>query len=96
MIELSERERMLRRLASYDFAVTELHIYLDTHPDDTSAAETLRSFESKSDQMRSEFESKFGPLSPMNESGNRWAWISDPWPWDNKMQVYGDQLIQEG
>lgn len=81
---MSERERMLQKLSSYDFAVTELHIYLDTHPDDTSAADALASYKDKSAVLRREFEEKFGPLSPMNESGNRWAWISDPWPWDNQ------------
>ena len=30
------------------------------------------------------FEEKYGPLSPSDENGNRWAWISDPWPWDNQ------------
>lgn len=81
---MSERERLMRRLSSYDFAVTELHIYLDTHPDDESAAAALRDYESKSSALRSEYEEKFGPLTPMNENGNQWAWISDPWPWNNE------------
>ncbi len=76
-----ERERLLRRLSSYDFAVTELHIYLDTHPDDTSASKALADYENKGRQLREEYEEKFGPLTPM-ETGNRWAWIADPWPWD--------------
>lgn len=79
---MSERERLLKRLSSYDFAIVEMHIYLDTHPNDESAADALRVYEEKSSALRSEYEAKFGPLSPMNENGNRWAWISDPWPWD--------------
>lgn len=81
---MTERERMLRHLSSYDFAVTELHIYLDTHPDDVSAAKALNTYEEKSDKLRKEYETKFGPLTSMNETGNRWAWISDPWPWDRQ------------
>ncbi len=81
---MTERERMLRRLSSYDFAVTELHIYLDTHPDDAAAAKTLADYEQKSDSLARDFQEKFGPLTPMNETGNRWAWISDPWPWDTQ------------
>lgn len=29
---MTERERLMKRISSYDFAVIELHIYLDTHP----------------------------------------------------------------
>lgn len=81
---MTERERTLRRLSSYDFAVNELHIYLDTHPDDRSAAEALAFYERKSDEWRKVYENKFGPLTSMNEQGNRWAWIADPWPWDKQ------------
>ena len=76
---MNERERLLRRLSSYDFAVTELHIYLDTHPDDVNAAKALADYENKSCKLREEFEEKFGPLTPTNETGNRWAWIADTW-----------------
>ena len=81
---MTERERLLKRLSSYDFAVTDLHIYLDTHPDDTEAAKVLSQYENKSSKLRAEFEEKFGPLSSDNESGNRWAWICDPWPWNTQ------------
>lgn len=79
---MTERTRLLKRLASFDFATAELHIYLDTHPDDVSASDALRYYEAQGDKLRREYEAKFGPLSPNDEHGNRWAWISDPWPWD--------------
>lgn len=81
---MTERSRLLKRLASFDFAATELHIYLDTHPDDVSAADALRYYETEGRKLRQTFEEKFGPLSSNNESGNRWAWIADPWPWDTQ------------
>ena len=79
---MNERERMLRQLSAYDFAITELHIYLDTHPDDVSAERALKGYEEKSEKLRNEYEEKFGPLTSINETGNRWAWIADPWPWN--------------
>lgn len=81
---MTEREMMLKKLSSYDFAATELHIYLDTHPDDNSAADAFRYYEVQSKKLRQEFEKQYGPLSPGNKNGNRWAWIADPWPWDNQ------------
>lgn len=80
---MTERERMLRKLSSIEFAVHELHIYLDTHPDDQAAGEALNKYEKQASQLREEFEAKFGPLTP-GDDGNRWAWIADPWPWNNQ------------
>ncbi len=79
---MTERERILRMLSSYDFAVNDLHIYLDTHPDDSKAAKALNKYRQESDKLRTQYEEKFGPLTTSDENGNRWSWISDPWPWD--------------
>ena len=49
---MTERERLLKRLASFDFAAAELHIYLDTHPDDTSAAKALERYEAAGSRLR--------------------------------------------
>ena len=79
---MTEREILLRRISSYDFAVTDIHIYLDTHPDDKNASKMLKEYEKKSCALRDEYEKKFGPLMTSGEGGNRYAWISDPWPWN--------------
>lgn len=79
---MSERERLMKHLSSYDFAVIELHIYLDTHPHDKAAAAKLAEYEKKAAELRSEYEKKFGPITSTDITANRWAWISDPWPWN--------------
>lgn len=79
---MTERQMLLKKLSSYDFAAHELHMYLDTHPDDTSAEKAMNLYENKSAELREEYESKFGPLSADAADGCCWAWISDPWPWD--------------
>lgn len=78
---MTERERLLRRLSSVQFAAHELHMYLDTHPDDRAAGAALNEYEQQAAALRDEFEKKFGPLTPGSD-GNRWAWIADPWPWN--------------
>ena len=27
---------------------------------------------------------KFGPLGETTQDTSRWAWISDPWPWEKE------------
>lgn len=79
---MTDRDRLLERIAACDFAIVELHLFLDTHPNDNAAATKLDEYVIKSNELRREFESKFGPLNAMDKDSNRWAWISNPWPWD--------------
>lgn len=79
---MSEREKLMKKIAMYDFAALELHIFLDTHPNDTAAANKLDEYTIKSNELKKEYESKFGPIDSSGQDANRWAWISNPWPWD--------------
>lgn len=81
---MSDRERLLRRIAAYDFAIVELQIFLDTHPTNTEAIKSLDEYLKKSDILRTQFEEKFGPIQSSNIEKNRLAWISNPWPWDKE------------
>lgn len=78
---MTERERLLRRIATCDFAVVELHIYLDTHPNDQAAMAKLDEYLAKSNALRNEFIQNFGAIRASDT--NAWDWISNPWPWDN-------------
>ena len=80
---MTERNKMLRQLSSVEFVAHELHVYLDTHPNDTSAASAVNKYDEQAASLRREFERKFGPLT-VGDDGNRWAWIADPWPWNNE------------
>ena len=80
---MTEREILMRKIAAADFSIVELHLFLDTHPNDKNAAAKLDEFKMKSDTLRAEYEEKFGPIQSNNMDANRWAWIANPWPWDN-------------
>lgn len=79
---MSEQERMLRRIYAYSFAMWELHIYLDTHPNDCQAAAKHEEYKKALDEMTAQYEAAYGPLHQTPRDASRWAWISDPWPWD--------------
>lgn len=84
---MTEREICLKKLATYSFAAFDLHLYLDTHPNDEKTAKKLREYLDKADEVRKEFEAKFGPLQTSQEDANRWAWIAGPWPWEAKEEA---------
>ncbi|HIR03141.1 MAG: spore coat protein CotJB [Acutalibacteraceae bacterium] len=79
---MTEREMLMRKIAANDFAVVDLHLYLDTHPNNKQIAQKLDEYAAKSNMLKKEYEERFGPITPGEQGGNRWAWIANPWPWD--------------
>ena len=43
-------------------------------------------YKNEANKMKTEYESKYGPLLLNSESTNTypWAWNKCPWPWENK------------
>ncbi len=61
------------------FAMWDLHLYLDTHPDDEEKLCLLNSYKEKYESMLPEYESQFGPLS--HAMGSGCSWVNTPFPW---------------
>lgn len=79
---MSDQERLLRRIYAYQFAMWELHIYLDTHPNDCQAAAKHDEYKKAADELTAQYEAAYGPIHETPRDASRWAWVSDPWPWD--------------
>ena len=80
---MCDRERLLRRLSAAQFSMWELHMYLDTHPNDRTALEKQERYREKYQVLLDEFQSKYGPVKASSiEGSNRWTWTCNPWPWD--------------
>lgn len=79
---MTDRDTLLQKLSALQFAAWELHLYLDTHPDDCDALELNEKYGAKSKELTEVFESKYGPLKAMSGSGE--MWLKNPWPWDLK------------
>ncbi len=73
----------LTELMALDFAIDELALYLDTHPNDEEALALFHSYIRLSQQGRSKFEALYGPLDKkyISEDG-KYTWINNPWPWE--------------
>ena len=79
---MSERQDVMQKIATYDFAAVELNLYLDTHPQDRTALKKLSDYEAMSRELREEYEEKYGPIIFRDTPENRMKWIKNPWPWD--------------
>ena len=72
----------LCELMALDFVIRELNLYLDTHPDDREAFETLQ----KCIRMRAEghkrYTEQYGPVTVSDlVCADVYDWLDAPWPW---------------
>ncbi len=65
-----------------DFYIIDMHLYLNTHPDDREALMIYNDCVTQVKELREEYTRQFGMLL-MNNSISRqpWQWIENPWPW---------------
>ncbi len=78
------RADLLNRVSIVSFAVNELNLYLNTHPQDTNALDMFNEVSQKRLALLEEYAKKYGPLIVDYADGNckeGWNWIQMPWPW---------------
>ena len=77
--------RRLLNLQQIDFALVELTLYLDTHPNDPDALSQFNQLSEERKEVAEIFESAYGPLLQYGHSSNpspdKWEWSESPWPW---------------
>lgn len=77
---MNEKNTCLKKLSAAEFALWELHLYLDTHPADLQVLALYRKMQSKYMLLRHEYVDRFGPLTALEGEGVEW--LKDPWPWE--------------
>jgi len=75
--------QMLKQINILDFTITDLCLYLDTHPYDRKALEYFTHYNRILSQLKSDFSRMYYPLS-LNyvDSEKEWSWGSAPLPWE--------------
>lgn len=76
------QNNLTHQLMAIRFSMWDLHLYLDSHPCDSTAAELLEKYKKRYAEMLEKYECKYGPLSPATGFGA--SWTKAPWPWDNR------------
>ena len=80
----SDREAKLFTLMQYDFAINDLNLYLDTHPNNEEALSTLELLIEEQKKAKAEYVNNYGSLDITDVSGNTFDWIKDPWSWEKE------------
>ena len=75
------RQEMIDQIKSLDFAIIELGLYLDTHPDDQKAICMHREYTKQAKDLKDKYQKMYGPLTIFYPC-NKWRWLEEPWPWE--------------
>lgn len=75
------RKELINKIKCYQFAVIELALYLDTHPEDEKALCLHKKYCKELKELQDKYQKVYGPLT-INYPCNKWRWIEEPWPWE--------------
>ena len=76
-------EGPLAEVMALCFVSHELQLYLDTHPEDAEAFDTLRRMLKLTAEAKRRYTARYGPLCPADlAESERFDWLENPWPWN--------------
>ncbi len=82
---MESKEQLLKDIGIVSFTLTELSLYLDTHPQDCGAMEYFNHYNKIRQQMVKDFSQKYYPLNLDNvECSREWKWGDAPLPWEGE------------
>ena len=83
---MDEKEALRYQIMQYKFALMDLNLYLDMHPNDVTMASLYQKYLEIEKQMCTNYENLYGPLTVDSEivANGGWNWNSKPWPWEVK------------
>ncbi len=79
----SDREAKLFNVMQYSFAINDLNLWLDLHPDDRNALIFFKELVKEEKEAKKEYMTMYGPLTVNKVTGDKFDWIDSPWPWDD-------------
>lgn len=80
---MGNKEQLYHDIGIVSFVLTELSLYLDTHPTDRNAIEYFNHYNRIRHQMIKEFSMKYFPLTlDLAENNKEWRWGDAPLPWE--------------
>lgn len=77
-----ESKALWEAFGAVSFAMDELRLYLDTHPDDEEARALFQSYAERRHELLVQYTNEYGPMdSYFMNTDNGWSWVDEPMPW---------------
>jgi len=80
---MPNRDCLLQKVSETGFAVTDLQLYLDTHPESRAAHSALKQALKRRCEAICNYEACCGPLTIDSLiRRDEYDWLDTPWPWE--------------
>ncbi len=79
------REQLLNMVNEVSFAVDDIKLYLDTHPEDEEALAFFKENVRIRNAALKKYAAQYGPLTidtGDDTCSRQWDWVMQPWPWE--------------
>lgn len=83
----TESSALKNQWQQYNFALTDLSLYLDLHPNDQNALALYNQYNQILKQIEEKYNSMYPPLSQNSiyiTKNNNWNWLTASWPWEGE------------
>ncbi len=78
-----DKDRLFKTIQMYGFAIDEIVLYLDTHPNCRNALNFYHKYNELRRSAIEEYNRLYGPLTAGEVKSNEtWTWTHEPWPWE--------------
>lgn len=87
----SEQRQLFQKINEVSFALDDIVLFLDTHPQNREALEYYRRVRDARKALVKEYAQKYGPLTKeqvmvdgcsCREGEDYFTWVNAPWPWE--------------
>ena len=82
IITENERDLLLYKIYCYDFAINDLSLYLDLHPQNNKLFNIFKNYTNELKKNIKIYEEKYGPLELDCSDYSEYKWYLDPWPFE--------------
>lgn len=86
----TESSALKNQWQQYNFALTDLSLYLDLYPTDQSALALYNQYNDIKNQIEIKYNSTYPPLNQNSTyitKNNNWNWLTAAWPWEGDHNV---------
>lgn len=81
-----EKDTLMKRIDQASFAVDDVLLYLDTHPEDQEALKYYQYAAGLRREAVDAWQRQYGPLTVDSAySTDRWSWLTEKWPWEGEV-----------